>query len=670
MHPFMRCLPRKRVRLHARSGQVLIITLLALSILVGLVFYVYNLGDVVNRRMSAQHSADSAAISGAGWMARSMNVVAMNNCAQARMIALAPVLDSLPLATGMILKEATQWEGCIAAQLARGINESGRSGQLLRDGLEAIRARLATQRDILTPVDTLLNRGGFDMSSITHWNTGRGEGALWQAAATLDDLSTATVQSAGYLAQADAVTFGQANGADASFIAPLVPELPAVRGRFDHFKPVMMGDFRVDGQSCSLEDEGGRGGGIPDAGFWRRLGPWANLFQWRIYYSSPTAWEWVEPTPGRGDERGGGGQIAIGGRTRGAGARDRSGGGGYRATQYELMGYRTYGPVEWALRHIDRYAYRELSDTFFDYYMRLLSRIKLDYMFVSPSPVTVVYPDWITDYNQARAVAIPAPQNVHSTMFYLVEVCSSVPPDGPGWLSPGTYRANSDEPMAIWLDGWVDPQGWPAPKIAEHIWKDTWTYETTEDWDLGLHLQLENPDDPNSEPVWHEVYVVQWFIWGGINVGEEVEVTNPANWSNEQDLPAPYLLDTNVGDYDQIDPHNDKGVRRPHFSYLGVARGSPAADVWGSRFSSINPSGSMYAVAQAKVFNRTSWDLWTQDWRASLAPVTMWDDWADRLEAAQNQAPLVDNLVHPNEVLNSSEYFQRLLPILNTYTNH
>jgi len=75
-------------------------------------------------------------------------------------------------------------------------------------------------------------------------------------------------------------------------------------------------------------------------------------------------------------------------------------------------------------------------------------------------------------------------------------------------------------------------------------------------------------------------------------------------------------------------------------------------------------------VAQAKVFNRTSWDLWTQDWRASLAPVTMWDDWADRLEAAQNQAPLVDNLVHPNEVLNSSEYFQRLLPILNTYTNH
>ena len=39
------------------------------------------------------------------------------------------------------------------------------------------------------------------------------------------------------------------------------------------------------------------------------------------------------------------------------------------------------------------------------------------------------------------------------------------------------------------------------------------------------------------------------------------------------------------------------------------------------------------AVAQVQVYNPTSWDLWTQNWRVQLVPVTAMDDWADRLDA-------------------------------------
>lgn len=659
---------------HARSGQVLLITLLALSVLVALIFYVYNLGVIVNRRMVVQHSADSVAVSGAGWMARSMNVIAMNNCGQSRMIALVPVLDSMPLAVEMSLHDTIAWEQRLNEQLALGISEPGQAGVMLRDGLESLHGRIELQRDILRPVDEVFNRGMFDMPTVTHWSRGLPgggpDGALWQAAITLDDLSRATVQSAGYLSQANATSFGQANGVQTSFLVPVIPQIPAIRGQFDHFKPVMQARLAVTGTGMDLHDDEGDGGAIPNADFWHRLGPWARLFRWRDYFSTPSAWEWVPPSPGRGQDRGGGGSIGLGGRTNGTSARDRNVGGGWRVTERVVQGYRTYGPFSWALRRIDSYASHELPDTFFARYMNRLARIKLNYMFDSTNTTTVVNPEWIIDYNQARALADQSSVVVHQTMFYIVEIVSSVPEGSANWLVPGTYRTNSPEPLAIWTDEWTDPSQWPIPKIGDHIWKDSWTYETTEDWDLGIYAQREDPADPDSPPQWNTVYVVQWYIWGGINIGQEIEVSNPANWDDASELPAPYLLDTRIGDYRAVDPDSDQGVRRSHFTFLGIAKDSPHTDVWGSRFSPINPSKSMTSAAQAKLFNPTSWDLWTQNWQVQLTPVTMWDDWVERLADGADQAGQIPELVDINDVTDSQEYFHRLLNVLENHTNH
>ena len=116
---------------HWRSGAVLVVVLLAIPLLVGLVFFVYNLGDQVNRRLTMQNISDATAISGSGWIARSMNTVAMNNVGQAKLISLALVMDAIPLAAELALIELNPdpqsddslGEG-LKRQLERGVPDS------------------------------------------------------------------------------------------------------------------------------------------------------------------------------------------------------------------------------------------------------------------------------------------------------------------------------------------------------------------------------------------------------------------------------------------------------------------------------------------------------------------------------------------------------------------
>ena len=82
-----------------QGGQVLVVALIALTLLASLVFYVINVSDQMHRRVEMQSAADATVISGAAWMARSMNVVAMNNVAITRMLALVPTLDAFPLSS-------------------------------------------------------------------------------------------------------------------------------------------------------------------------------------------------------------------------------------------------------------------------------------------------------------------------------------------------------------------------------------------------------------------------------------------------------------------------------------------------------------------------------------------------------------------------------------------
>lgn len=644
-------------------------TLLSMTLLAGVMFYVYNVGDQVNQRLEMQGAADSAAITGGGWMARNMNVVAMNNVAMTKMLAEVPILDAQPLASAMAYDEVTQWELALRTMIQQprvDPNISPSTEQYLRDGVESLRSRMEDQRDILGAYAPAINTPNFDMEEYTHYSRqgfdpgDRPHGGFWRAAQTMKEFSLAAVESCGVLAQQRAKWMGERNGADSTFIVPILPEMPAREGQYEDFMGPIRGRQQVFNNYATLSTSGGRGGAIPDMVFPYRLGPWARLHKWRDYQADfiQTGSTWVPGTSGVGRVRGGQGRPGGGGRTVGRSAMTQGQNGRpghYRRTGYhQLNSYTTYGPYDWARRHIRRWArgYNNLNpgklrDTYYWEYMDTISRMKLDYMFpagAGSSTITteIHYPNWVVGYPQCRAIASNDVNQVTSTLIYCVEIASRYPEGDPMFMSPGSFRTNGDYPVAIWYGGWQDPANWGIPQVSEWVWKDAFTYEVTQDAELGIQEQRIPPGDPQGDVIWQTAYLYAWYFFAGIDIGGMVEVSNPANWEGGDPLPAPILIDVSSGDYGGDDP--DQGWRRQRFTYLGVARKKMEAPFWPARFTSMNPVEGTLTVAQAKVFNNKSFGLWTQDWQVQLAPVTRVvpigdpEAWVTRLEDGQADA--------------------------------
>ncbi|MGC9453607.1 MAG: pilus assembly protein TadG-related protein [Phycisphaerae bacterium] len=909
------------------------LTLIALAALVGLVMFVYNVGHQVNRRADTQNTADATATAGASWMTRSMNVVAMNNLAQARLLSLVPVLDAVPLAAEitlqeMILDEETndslptglrrqldrgvpdtpveqayappsrldatvadavlfmpaaeddiepdwplpdavrvriqsvgtivdnasggfssegQWRSSNAFNEYRGssletleqgatatwttlLEEPGRydvyawwsttrdglhrdrsalyriggrsvrrnqnrdsgtwimlgtfdfpantdgevvatvtverttSGEnpdsrrvnFLRTGLEKLYTQMTpegdsdyqSQFDALEQLDEALDSdeertpdGGYEISLTTHWDPGTGlaeRGELWDAMITLDEANQATAAAAGMLAQADAVRFGQANDADTAAVVPVEPEIPARRGEFEDFFPVLVGRFTVTSNGADLDmpihgvvnrinrtsdrideltrqmDElqseidlqedpetreemeqqlsrmldqllglerskenligslhnQGRGGGIPDWEYPHRLGPFARLLRWRHHIRQRVGGG-SEPS-----EPGWSGDPEIG-------APRRGGGGG----TWRTIGYRTYGPYWWAMRHMHhafglvgrREGPADVSRFVANH--RLISNIKLGYLFGLDKPQTIKYARrWITDYDEARAYASDPDRRrrILRTRYYWPVVMSSVSYESGNWLKdPSTYWSPQneisppDDPKpALWVRefrGWRDVESFrpQAERMDDYVWRWTREYDNVT-YEPRLDIQPRYDSETGEEIPW-TIYICSWYVFGGIEVYEEtVEVADPFNWTDGVTLPAPMLLDTSYGDYDpsmpsgRATPDSQNTFRRNYFTLLGVARQSDGGVVWPQRFYSADPTDSMLAVAQAQMFNNRSFDLWTQDWRNQLMTVSGWSDWTDRLRATAGDADRMGDLLSEQELRDIEEYLSAL----------
>ena len=685
-----------------RRGQVLVIMILALVLLAGLIFYVYNVGHQVNNRLSMQQAADATAISGATWLARTMNVVAMDNVGAAKMIALVPVLDSLPLAAEMTRDELPLLREQLVAQsrMLRANSLSAAERQILLVGVETLVSRMQVDETVLPAFCARFSDSAFDMPAVTHWNVPGASGSppqgkLWQAAVALDQFSQASVDSMSELAQSDAARFGKANGAQTAFMVPVLPGVPSRRTDFGDFEPVLRGRLIVNASGdVTTSDSGGMGGAIPDGqsgdlqSVGHRLGPWARLHRWveSTRDSIPNGSEYAQGLPGAGM------------------------GGSSRATrQYGATIRRVaWGPYEMAIRTL-RDQSAEGSNRHIgrlEQHVRRIAGIKLDYMFQT-APAAIVqtnYPRWITDYDHAKVVQSEAGVSVFETQMYMVDLRSSVAEDATGWLSAGTFQSNRDNPMEVSVRStryrtWYDPSvemprmvvrinaaynrrlraiqtqyaddparlatelrklgGPPNPK-SEHVMPHVWKLSLTE-WVMGDSSLGIAPVDPETDdPV--AVHVIQWFIFGGINIGPDVDVRNPCNWTQEEMAlrPAPTLLDMPLDAYSN---NHDDPVRRNIFSVLGVAQRSdaPGTEV-ADKFRSANPAKMMAGVAQAEVFNNVSWDLWTQKWQAQLVPVTRWQDWMTRLAADVPQSELPNGELHRDQVQQVYKFLSGISP--------
>jgi len=600
------------------------VTLLAIVLLVGLIFFVMNLGDQINRRVAAQNAADAAAISGGVHMARSMNTVAMNNVSMSRMLAMVPILDALPLATQVSLEESEVWADGLTDQLNRmGTLPDDELRDLMSEGLRNLRDRFANQADILRPMHQLLNDGGYDVAAKTTYRL-RGDsrplphGSFWLAARHLDQFNEATVNAAGLMAQTQAAHFARTSQADGGFILPIIPRVPAKRGEWS--------DWYRD---PSRRDTVLRHGKPPQFEIPHRMGGFDRLLGWRYSYYE------YERGPREGGRNRGAGHGIGGGKVVGDSGLGRP---NRPILSRELQGYRTEGPYDWMRHRLRDYWRHHLRDTNFIDYLTELSLAKLEYMFeLDPSEEMFHYPQWHTDY-PASLQMVEDGARVTYTLFYRIRVRSRYDYDDSQFMSTGSYAGNMDRPQSLRMDNWVDPESWSFTQIGDYVWEDRWQYWTTEDREIGIIQPPLPPGGDEDDEQWFPVYVVDRYVFGGVDVGGDWPITNPANFDETDSLPPPMLIDLAAGDYEPgrdddayDDMGHDDGVRRIEYTFLGVAVDDGSPTVWPRRFATGNPSGSIVTTAQVQLFNPTSWDLWTQNWQVQMAPVTHMEHWRQRL---------------------------------------
>jgi len=717
----MRPAPAMIAARRRRSGQILVITLLAITLLVGLIFYVYNVGDQVNRRLEMQNAADAAAVSGGGWIARGMNVVALDNVTQARLMALALVLDSLPLAAEMTVAEAIGSESlreAVHQHLLGGVPST--PGDFLRRGLGEIYQSMGEHVPLVLAVDEALDQGDerspegvYDVAQASQWayedELGQTQpGTLWQATVAMDELSRATVASAGVLAQDSAIRFARASGAQAAMLVPVLPGIPAYRGRFEDFYPLFDSCVRnvnsrtfnrfeqrrvasdlvaelasSDDLAWDIERTGKThwnvagifvpGGGTPDYAYPHRLGPFAGVYRWRdgAYLQSRT----------------------------------------FGTTDFDRIwiGYETYGPLEHAIRTV-LHGFGQMGwfpdeeglawSLRLPHHVRKIAKLKLAYLLGLPAPRRVQYSSrWIVDFQEAQDFARVSPEQVMSIRYYRVRVDSKIPWDSPRWMSgdstdpdtrtwfswqldPPVMRPIEEQPLWRWAwDGstrryrWWEPSG---TKVATGIWVDHRRLEV-ESYEYFNWLRRPRYDDEGHFAGYdlYTLYRTTWWVWGGLEVRDEVEISNPLAGASYGELPAPMLMDHAGEELREVTYADANGevveaVRVRPLELLAAAWTGATARVWPQQFRSHKPA-EMHrnlALAQVKVFNNESWDLWTQDWQAQLTPIARWDDpavrgerlgqWADTLNDAAGDAAETQGLVSEDDVEAIGRYLDNL----------
>ncbi|MEO0475688.1 MAG: hypothetical protein AAF085_06945, partial [Planctomycetota bacterium] len=202
--------------------------------------------------------------------------------------------------------------------------------------------------------------------------------------------------------------------------------------------------------------------------------------------------------------------------------------------------------------------------------------------------------------------------------------------------------------------GWQNVPG--ATKIRDHVWED----------DAAIEWETSRPG-PNDTVITDTNRIeYRWiYVWAGINVGPEIIIRDPNNFSSREDLPKP--LDFDHGAMERpID--GAAGLPGSPFAFLGLAKQPNAAPMWGQLFSTSAYDGHA-GIAQASVFNNHSWDLWTQMWHAQLEPVQDYDQWIDLIRSQTDLALGYDDLsvTELQELIDYLESLESLAPVMLTH---
>jgi len=592
---------RARSRYACRSargrGAVILMMLFGAFMIVGMLAYIFNTGRHAQLRQQTQHAADATAISGGGYIARSFNTVAMNNVEMSRLIAVVQMLDAVPLATEYTLLDVQATLECVKRQQANG----GTGDPLGDQTLAAIAQDLYEQEYKLTEMDRFFNHSGYDVREMTFYDSEFGRGELWKAMESLDAISSATMEHLRELTYLTAYEDGLRNlpydlsRSMAAFVMPVDGVAVWKRYEFDDFRdPVTRGRLPdwVDDEVTNR-------------------GPYDTIFGWRAEQREAIEIPNPDYNPSRTTNRAG---------SRWSGGTGR---GGRRNIQIgsELLSYTTYGTWQWLADVLRRRVDTEnvLYNSQFTTRVNRMAGNKLNYLWAgSAREWPFLEPEWITDFAQAQAIIEARTPRVAYTQFIRMDYRQQFINDVP--VGP--------ESMTDWQilrprGGWTSVPG--ATKTGDHRWEDQATIE----WEVTRVIDDEGTtttDEYRTEYRWI-------FVWAGINVGPQITIRDPNNFSSRADLPAPIDFDHTVM------PRPYEGsldVPYSPFTYLAVVKQPNDAMAWDGLFDTSAFDGHV-AIAQVSVFNNHSWDLWTQMWHAQLEPVGFYDYYVDNMVATDQE---------------------------------
>ncbi|NOY22111.1 MAG: hypothetical protein GXO70_01190 [Acidobacteria bacterium] len=204
------CLLMRRVRGFHKSegGQSIVFVVLTLLFVVLFVFMVINTGDVTSKKMRMVTAADAVAVSGATWMARGHNSIAMMNVAQSQILAIIILLRSVDMtydiANGIFIALG------LVAKVLSAIPFTAAAGAALEVyvdiGQNVINKPL---HEVMTEIKKILDKDG--------------DGLLWKLEKALTTGETIVVDVIPFIAQIESIRIGIANEATFGFLYPMIP---------------------------------------------------------------------------------------------------------------------------------------------------------------------------------------------------------------------------------------------------------------------------------------------------------------------------------------------------------------------------------------------------------------------------------------------------------------
>jgi hypothetical protein len=201
------------------DGQAIVFVVLILFVLICFIGLTINVGHRVSKKIELQNAADAAAMSGAIWIARGLNLISILNVSMTEILAFIIFLEAVKkgnAALYIIYPINLAAAAALAAfPLTAAVGEPW---------LASLQARSSFVTDVYPQMDDAIG---------SHDQSGTILGTLWDLMDGIASAERAIQNIPPVLALANAQDIGQLNGADLTLLLPPDFELPVIEGEFN-----------------------------------------------------------------------------------------------------------------------------------------------------------------------------------------------------------------------------------------------------------------------------------------------------------------------------------------------------------------------------------------------------------------------------------------------------